>query len=227
MLKYISIAVLTVLVAVSWYKFSKSGTEMEQLRVKIEQLRYDPETDEEARALKRELNGQDGERIFTGILLTFLSAGLFGIVFVTQVLPIIANKVSTGVYASDEEVEADLFHDARVLLAQGDWDGAIEAFRAGAQKEPTNRMPWIEIAKIQRQHLNHPAEAISTLRQAIESQDWEINDAAFLMFRLSEIYDEDFQDRTTGATILSQIIELFPETRHSANARTKLHEWGV
>jgi tetratricopeptide (TPR) repeat protein len=227
MLKYIGIAVLTLLVVASWYKFDQSGKKSEELRAKVEKLSYDPETEEEARELKGKLNGMEGERIFTGILLTFLSAGLVGVVFVTQVLPVLANKVSEAVYASDEKVEFDPFHQARVLMAQGEWDGAIEAFKLAAEKNPGDRMPWIEIAKIQRQHLENPPAAISTLRECIESNDWEINDAAFLMFRLSEIYEEDFEDRATAGSILSQIIELFPETRHSANARTKLHVWGM
>lgn len=227
MLKYISIAVLTALIAVSWYQFSQAGAAEENLKAKIEELKYDPETEEEARELKKQLNGMHGERLFTGILLTFLSAGLLGIVFVTQVLPMLANKVSTAVYSNNEKVEADPFHDARVLMAQGDWDGAIELFRLVAQKDPGNRMPWTEIAKIQRQHQENPPAAIETLRQAIESKDWEIDDVAFLMFRLAEIYEEDFHDHTTAGTVLNQIIELFPETRHSANARTKLHHWGA
>jgi tetratricopeptide (TPR) repeat protein len=112
-------------------------------------------------------------------------------------------------------------------MAQGEWDGAIESFKLAAKNDPSNRMPWAEIAKIQRQHLENPPAAITTLRQAIESQNWEIDDIAFLMFRLAEIYEEDFHDHATAGTVLSQIIELFPETRHSANARTKLHHYGV
>jgi tetratricopeptide (TPR) repeat protein len=227
MLKYISIAVLTLLVAASWYKFDQSGKESEELRAKVEKLSEEPETEEEAGKLKKKLNGMEGERIFSGILLTFLSAGLVGIVFVTQVLPMLANKVSTAVYENNEQVEADPFHDARVLMAQGEWNGAIESFKLAAKKDPANRMPWTEIAKIQRHHLENPPAAIATLRQAIESQDWEIDDVAFLMFRLAEIYEEDFHDHATAGTVLSQVIELFPETRHSANARTKLHELRV
>jgi tetratricopeptide (TPR) repeat protein len=227
MLKYISIAVLTLLVAGSWYKFDRSGAESEKMRIQAEKLSYDPDTEEEASELRKKLNGMEGERIFSGILLTFLSAGLVGIVFVTQVLPMLANKVSSAVYENNEQVEEDPFHNARVLMAQGEWDGAIESFKLAAKKDPSNRMPWTEIAKIQRQHLENPPAAIATLRQAIESQDWEIDDVAFLMFRLAEIYEEDFHDHATAGTVLSQIIELFPETRHSANARTKLHQYGV
>ncbi len=227
MLKYIGIAVLTLLVAISWYKFHQSGKEAERLKDRIEELSFDDDTEDKAIEFKKKLNGMEGERIFSGILLTFLSAGLIGIVFATQILPMLANKVSRAVYSSDEEVEADPFHDARVLMAQGNWEGAIESFRLAAQKDPSNRMIWTEIAKIQRQHQENPPGAIATLRQAIESQDWEVDDVAFLMFRLAEIYEEDFHDHATAGAVLSQIIELFPETRHSANARTKLHQLGA
>jgi TolA-binding protein len=61
----------------------------------------------------------------------------------------------------------------------------------------------------------------------LESQEWQINDAAYLLFRLAELYEQDRHDRTTAAAIMQQVISEFPETRHSANARHKLHEWGV
>ncbi|QTN32877.1 tetratricopeptide repeat protein [Akkermansiaceae bacterium] len=88
-------------------------------------------------------------------------------------------------------------------------------------------MPYVEIAKIQKVHLEDPAAAITTLREAIEGQEWEEKDAAFLMFRLAELYDEDAGDRESAVAIMEQVMEQFPETRHSANARTKLHEWGM
>ena len=88
-------------------------------------------------------------------------------------------------------------------------------------------MPYVEIAKIQKVNLEDPMAAIATLREAVEGQEWQENDAAFLMFRLAELYDEDAGDRAAAVVIMEQVIEQFPETRHSANARTKLHEWGM
>jgi tetratricopeptide (TPR) repeat protein len=124
-------------------------------------------------------------------------------------------------------MERDAFHDARVLMAQGEWEDAIEAFKSAAVEEPLNRMPYIEIAKIQKNHLEDAQAAIATLREAIEGQEWEQDDAAYLMFRLAEFYDEDAEDREAAVAIFEQIMEQFPGTRHSANARTKLHEWGM
>ena len=36
---------------------------------------------------------------------------------------------------------------------------------------------------------------------------------------------EDLEDGATSCGILQQVIDTFPETRHSANATHKLHEW--
>jgi len=227
MIKYISIAVLVLLVSGSWFKFYQSGSKMRELSEKITYIEEYGEEDDKLPDLRTEFRGLEGERVFNGILLAFLTAGLVGIVVVTKVIPMFADKLTHAVYDSGEEVEKDPFHDARVLMAQGEWEGAIESFRIAAESEPYNRMPLVEIAKIQSHHMEDPATAIATLREGIEGQDWEQNDAAFLMFRLAELYDQDMDDRSIAGSVLEQIMEQFPETRHSANARTKLHEWGM
>jgi tetratricopeptide (TPR) repeat protein len=227
MRSFIGIVVLVALVAGSWFLFYQAGDEMRDLQEQIEKARATDDPDELVPALRSEFSGVEGARIFNGIILAFLSAGLVGIVFVTQLLPMFAQKLTHAVYDSGEEVEADPFHDARVLMAQGEWESAIEAFREAAKQDPFNRMPWIEIAKIQKIHLEDPAAAVATLREAIEEYEWELNDAAFLMFRLAESYDEDMDDRAGAVAILEQVMEQFPESRHSANARTKLHDWGM
>jgi tetratricopeptide (TPR) repeat protein len=172
-------------------------------------------------------NETDGSSTFTGILLTFLSAGYVGIVFVAYVLPVIAHRATHTIYDSGEIMEKDPMAEARSKVAQGDYDGAILAFREAAEKDPGNRVPWVEIVKLQRETLHQPAEAIATIREALEQHEWQENDAAYLLFRLAELYDGDLADRDSAIEIMRQAMEQFPETRHSANARHKLHEWGV
>lgn len=207
--------------------FYKAGDEQRSLAKQIDKLYEQGDEEEQVPALKVKMNGIEGQRTFNGILLAFLSAGLVGIVFVTQVLPAIAHKITHSVYDSGEQVEPDAFHQARVLMAQGEWEGAIEAFRAAALQDPMSRMPYLEISKIQKIYLEDAGAAITTLREAIEGQEWEEQDAAFLMFRLAELYEEDAGSRGLAVAIMEQVMEQFPETRHSANARTKLHEWGM
>ncbi len=176
--------------------------------------------------LEQAKSSKDGKS-FIAFLLAFLTAGYLGICFVAYILPAIAHKFTHAVYDSGEQVEADPFRNARAKMAQGDYDGAIEAFREGMKTNPENRMPWIEIAKIQKEHLHDAAAAIQTLRDALESQTWQEDDAVFLAFRMAELYDENLSDRDSAVAILEQVIGQFPGTRHSANARHKLHEWGI
>jgi tetratricopeptide (TPR) repeat protein len=219
--------VLILGVVFAWGKFSNSGKEIEKARQKWEEVHNSGEDPEEADRLRAAIGSAENEKTFSGILLAFLSAGLVGIVVVVHVLPMLAHRVTHAVYDSGEQVEADPMHDARAKVAQGDWDGAIEAFRQAAAADPLNRLPWVEIAKIQLEQLEDPQASVQTLRQAIEGQEWQENDAAYLMFRLAGIYDENLGDRASAATTMQQVMEQFPETRHSANARHKLHEWGL
>ncbi len=219
--------VLAVLVAGSWMMYSKTGKEMSKVQAQITQLDETGTDEVQIAKLKTDLQSMEGEKTFNGILLTFLSAGLVGIFVVVHLLPFFAQRVTHAVYDSGEKVEKDVMHDARSLLAQGDYEGAIEAFKLAAAADPLNRLPWVEIAKIQKTNLGDAAAAIQTIRHALESQEWELNDAAYFLFRLAELYDEVEGDRATAVSILNQVVEQFPGTRHSANASHKLHEWTV
>jgi len=230
-MKWISYLILAALCVGSFLYYQCSVNEQTKINEKITQRQQvqerDEENDQEIAKLKSDAESQGNQKIFGGILLTFLVAGIVGILFVTLVLPMLAHRVAHLVYDSGEMLEKDAMHDARSLVAQGEYDKAIEAFRLAAANDPLNRLPWVEIARIQRTQLEDPDSAIQTLRTALESQEWQVNDAAFLLFRLAELYDEEREDRVTAGSIMQQVIDEFPETRHSANARHKLHTWGI
>ena len=223
-MKWLLYLVLALLVGGSWLLYSKTGGDISTKNEQLEQLKAAGE-DEKAGELAGQIQALEGQKTFNGILLAFLSAGLVGIFFVLQILPSIAHRATHAIYDSAEMMEHDVMHDARSLLAQGDYHGAIEAFKQAAAKEPLNRLPWVEIAKIYKDNLGDPESAIQTIRYALESQEWEINDAAYFLFRLAELYDEVQGDRATAVAIMQQVVEQFPGTRHSANANHKLHEW--
>lgn len=228
-MKWALYVVLALAVVGGWIFYAKSDSGLKEMERQIETIHNEGNEDDEdmLARMKSNLESKRNEKTFSGILLAFLTAGLVGIIFVIHVLPAIAQRMTHAVYDSAEMVEKDPMHDARAKVAQGDYEGAVEAFRLAAEADPLNRLPWVEIAKIQRDHLEDPAAAVQTLRQAVEEHDWQVNDAAYLMFRLAELYDEDMHDRQSAATIMQQVLDQFPETRHSANARHKLHEWGL
>lgn len=183
--------------------------------------------DETVAAANNMATETDNTSTFMGILLSFLSAGYGGVVFVVHILPMLAHRATHTIYDSGEITEKDAMAEARSKVAQGDYEGAIAAFREAASKDPGNRIPWVEIVKLQRETLHVPAAAIETIREALEQHVWQENDAAYFLFRLAELYDGDMGDRESAVAIMQQAMEQFPETRHSANARHKLHEWGV
>jgi tetratricopeptide (TPR) repeat protein len=227
-MKWLIYLVLAVCIIGGWIFYSLPSQKTKDLEANIAALENSGlDENNELPKLKSRLESQANEKIFSGILLTFLTAGLVGTLVVVDVLPMLAHKATHSVYDSGEKVEADAMHTARSKVAQGDYVGAIESFREAAKADPLNRMPWVEIAKIQRENLEDPNAAIQTIRYALESQEWEINNAAYFLFRLAELYDEDAGDRMSASTMLHQVMEQFPETRYSANARHKLHEWGL
>lgn len=219
--------VLGVLLFFSWKMYNKTGEKMAVMQQEITKEKELDDPEGKAAKMEGEYNSLEGEKTFNGILLTFLGAGLFGIFFVVHALPFFAQRMTHAVFDSAEMVEKDPMHDARSLIAQGDYHGAIEAFKVAAAADPLNRLPWVEIAKIQKNNLEDPAAAVQTIRHALENQAWEVNDAAYFMFRLAELYDEVEGNRASAISIMNQVIEQFPETRHSANASHKLHEWSL
>lgn len=209
----------------SWKLFVDQAAKLEKLHAEYEQMHNEGADEDELARKGDELSSAKSLRIANGLLLTFLTAGVLGILVVVYLLPLFAHKVTHSVYGSNEQVEKDPMRDAHSLLAQGEYEGAIEAFKLAAEMDPTNRLPWVEIAKIQFSHLNNPAWALKTLREALEGQDWPVDDAAFFMFRIAEIYDEAFGDSNMARGIIQQVIDTFPQTRHSANATHRLKEW--
>lgn len=144
--------------------------------------------------------------------------------FAVFVLPAIGDWVGNLFYSAPEEVKPDKYTTAASKLAQGDYAGSIRAYRAIAKEEPDERFAHVEIAKIQLDHLHDADAAIATVQSALDSREWPQNDAAFFMFRLAELYQNEKDDAETAKAYLNRVIERFPETRHSANATHRLHE---
>ena len=226
-MKWLIYLLLAALLGGTWMMYLKTGAVIKENKTQMVMLQEMGDPEGQLPKLEEKIQGLEGTRTGTGVLLVFLSAGLVGMFFVVQVLPSFAQRITHAVYDSAEMMENDVMHDARSLKAQGDYLGAIAAFRQAAANDPLNRLPWVEIAKIQKENLKDAAAAIQTIRHALESQEWEVNDAAYFLFRLAELYDEVESDRTSARAIMQQVIEQFPNTRHAANASHKLHDWDV
>jgi hypothetical protein len=73
-----------------------------------------------------------------------LIAGLYvGFMFVMYVLPALTTKATNAVLASNETVSRAPIHIAQAAYARGEYIEAISLYRAIAEDEPDNRLPWV------------------------------------------------------------------------------------
>ncbi len=157
-------------------------------------------------------------------LMAVLGAALFfGFLTVVYFIPMIGELTSTFFYSSGELIETDEDMRGAVLLAQGNYEGAIAEFRKRSQKDPGARFPVVEMAKIYVDNLRDPQAALDVLREALE-REWEPDDAAFLLFRMADIQADSLADFEGARETLAIVTEQLPDTRHCANATHKLRE---
>ena len=147
-----------------------------------------------------------------------------GILTVLYVLPVLADKISEEIMGSTAEVDYDPLDEARSAVAEGEYSDAIAVYRRFLLENPESRHSLLEIAKIQRDHLNSPVSAISTLEQGLDEHEWPEDDAAFLMFRIAEISEEDLADKDQVISVMKRVISELKGTRHAGNASHKLRE---
>jgi len=154
---------------------------------------------------------------------TLLAAVYVGFLFIAYILPIFTNKVANMVFSdSGEDAEPDILSVARGLVARGEYDEAIASYNSAIAKEPDNRLAWTDIAKIYADKLNQPEMAVATYQRAAEAVEWQDDDSAFFLFRISEWQADELHDSNAAIATLEEIIKKFPETRHSANAMNQL-----
>lgn len=225
-MKWIMYVVLAVLVVGAWKMYEKKGKTMEDLKTQIAQVQAKDDPEGLLPNLKSKLGSMEGERTFNGILMTFLITALVGGVFVLTIVPLFAQQVSMGMTGSGATVEDDGMRKARSLVAQGDYAGAMVAFRQSAAADPTNRIPWMEIVKIQKDQMAVPAAAVQTLHHVLESHRWPADDAAYFLNRLADLYQDSLGDHESAVAMLNQVVGEFPGTRHAALAKQKLLDLG-
>ena len=170
---------------------------------------------------------QHGDEDFDGMtaFVYYLGAGLVaGFIFISMILPRLGDAVGEAVLSSGEEVEEDPYHKVHTLVNQGDYDEAVTVLREIARDSPNDRRPVAEVVKIYLEKLKQPEGAIQILEQSERQSGWEEDDRSFFLSRLADLYLEHRDDDDSAKKVLQQIIDEFPETRHSANAIHKLRE---
>jgi len=113
---------------------------------------------------------------------------------------------------------------AAACISQGDYPGAIGHYEKMLEDKPDDPFPVAEIAKVYAERLHDPQAALKVLEEHLQSKDWPVDDAAFIMFRIADAHLTHLHDYEAAHDMLQQVIGNFPNTRHSANANHKIHE---
>ncbi|MGE9267562.1 MAG: tetratricopeptide repeat protein [Verrucomicrobiales bacterium] len=216
----IHVAILAILVCITLIVWQKAESEKSR---RLAEKRED----EMEILLDRSEAVEEGNVMVKVAVPMVITVAYAGFLVVVYVLPYFVDRFTEEALGSTEEVEDDPLHDARAYTAQGDYEEAIRSYREVFEQNPDDRLPIVEISKLQREKLGDPQGAVDTLKGALESKEWRENDAAFFMFRISEIYEQELDNHEGAVAILTQVTEEFPETRHSANATHKLRELGA
>ena len=165
-------------------------------------------------------DGSDGVKLVFVILM----GGLGGILMVKFFIPWLGDLMGEAVFSSGEEVEQDSMTKAAACIAQGDYKGAIEHYEKMLEDKPDDPFPVAEIAKVNAERLHDPQAALQALEEYLQSKDWPVDDAAFIMFRIADVHLTHRHDFEAARDMLEQVIGNFPNTRHSANAHHKMSE---
>ncbi len=163
--------------------------------------------------------GDGGKLVF--VILMGLVGGLLAVKFV---IPWLGDLMGEAVFSSGEKVEQDNMTKAAACIAKGDYPGAIEYYEKMMEDKPDDPFPVAEIAKVHAERLHDPKAALKALEEHLQSKDWPVDDAAFIMFRIADVHLTHLHDFETARDMLEQIIGNFPNTRHSANAHHRMSE---
>ncbi|MGF1655429.1 MAG: tol-pal system YbgF family protein [Verrucomicrobiales bacterium] len=167
--------------------------------------------------------GRDDSVVVTMYFGMIMAAAGLAIVIATTIVPLIAEWGTSMVYAADTPQEKGPYTDALVRLAQGDYHGAIEEYEGVLESNPEDTLALSEIVNIYADKLEDCLQAAGRLELALE-HEWEPDKAAFLSFRLADIYWKYMHDGDRARAMLEQIVEGMPDTTHSANASHRLRE---
>jgi tetratricopeptide (TPR) repeat protein len=166
------------------------------------------------------MKASDGMKLVGFILM----GAILAIVVVKFVLPWLGDSMGEAMFSSGEKQEQDEMMKAAACISQGDYAGAIEHYEKMLAEKPEDPFPVAEIAKLHAEKLHDPQAALNVLSMHLQSHEWPVDDAAFLMFRIADVHQQHLHDFAAARDMLEQVVGNFSGTRHSANAHHKIGE---
>ncbi len=173
------------------------------------------------------LEPDDPARDPTKIMMLFLAMiaiGIgMGVVFAGTILPAFGEQVGHFFFTPNQQIEKGPHADALSLLNQGEYEGAVIAYRRAVDKNPLDTHAISEVARLLCERLGRPEDAAEYLASHLEG-DRPMDEVAFIAERLVDCYWNFLQDEERALPVLHQLAEKMPDTKHSANANHRIRE---
>jgi|ERR1700677_70530 len=171
----------------------------------------------------REKAGGDETVIIVLFLAIIFLAIVIGGVVALAVVPAIGETIGNFFFNPNQEIEKNPHSNAMAKIAQGDYEGAIEAYKKNVEEDPEDMHALSEVIHIYCDKLHDHDSAERYLEEALKNE-WPPEQGAFLASRLVDVYWNHRHDAERARHVLMQIAETMPNTKHAANAVHRLHE---
>ncbi len=163
-------------------------------------------------------------RLVTYYISILALAAVTAVVSCVSLLPLLGEFMGNVLFTPNQQIERSPHHDALAMLAAGDFQGAIDKYRAVFEDDPQDLHAASEIVRLYCEKLHEFEPAEDFLVEALSYEERTPEDAAFLSQRLVDVCWNCQQDGIRARAILIKIAEDMPETREAANALHRLQE---
>jgi TolA-binding protein len=155
-------------------------------------------------------------------LLTYFVILAAGVGFVTLkwIIPMLGDALNSATFAANDKSP---YTKATDLITAGKYHEALAAFQKLASARPTDKVPVMEMYKLNMGRFQDSDGAIETLRSALE-RPWPEEDTAFFATKLANLYYEEKGDISAAKQVYEFLISAHPDTTTAANAAHKIRE---
>jgi len=169
------------------------------------------------------MENADPTQTIVYFVLVVLVGVIMGGIAAMAIVPAIGDWVGQYFFSPNQEAEKDPHAEAMAKIAQGNFPGAIEAYRTIFDNDPSDTHALCEMAKIYAEKMHDPQAGAEVLETAL-ANEWPAEQSALLSNRLADIYLNQMHDPARARALLAAVAESLPETKYAANAIHRMHE---
>lgn len=146
-----------------------------------------------------------------------------GVIVLKWIVPAIGERVAESFYSHPDAGGQTPLQKAAALVAQGEYEKALAAYRKVLEETPGERMAVAEMVRIHQDRLGDAEGAVAVLEEAMGGT-WPEDDRCFFLMRLADLEATVRKNPGRARELLQRVQLEFPGSRHASNATHRLRE---